>query len=101
MIEMEVDVIHSYSSYPDVVDESSIGTDEFGPHVALADHASTFMTNLDLDTSEVDLIDLTFLVTKDESHSINNLEPIISLSLTHLDLIDWSIQDQQPTLPSF
>ena len=59
------------------------------------------MTNLDLGTSEVDLIDLTFLITRDDCHHIHNLESIISLSLTHLNLIDWSIQDQQPTFPSF
>ena len=98
---MEIDVIHSFSSQPNVADESSVRTNESNPHIALVDHASTSMMNLDPDTSEVNLIDLTFLVTRDESHSINNLEPTISLSLTHPDLIDWSLQDQQPTLPSF
>ena len=78
-IDMEVDVIHSFSSQPDMVDESSVGTDESNPHVALADHASTFMMNLDPDTQEFNLIDLTFLVTRDESHHIHNLEPTISL----------------------
>ena len=99
MIDMEVDVIHSYSSQLDVVDESSIGNDKFGPHVALVDYASSSMTNLDPGTSKVDLIDLTFLVTRDDSYHIHNLEPIISLSLVHPDLIDWSIQDQPPIFP--
>ena len=84
-----------------MVNKSSVGTDESSPHIALADHASTSMMNPNHDTSEVDLIDSTLLVTKYDSHSIYNLEPTISLSLAHLDLIDWSIWDQQPTLPSF
>ena len=92
-IDMEVNVVHSYSSQLDVVDKSSVGTDESNPHIALVDHASTSMTNLNPNTSEVNLIDSTFLVTRDDSNSIYNLEPTISLSLTHLDLIDWSIQD--------
>ena len=101
IIDMEIDVIHSFSSQPNVADESSVRTDESNPHIALADHASASMTTVDPDSSEVDLIDSTFLVTRDESHSIKNLEPTTSLSLTHPDLIDWSLQDQQPTLPSF
>ena len=78
-----------------------MGTNESNPHVVLVDHASPSMMNPDPDASEVDLIDSTFLVTRDDSHSINNLEPTISLSLAHPDLIDWSIQAQQPTFPSF
>ena len=31
MIDMEVDVIQSYSIQPNVVDESSVGTNESGP----------------------------------------------------------------------
>ena len=98
---MEVDVIHSYSSQHDVVDKSSVGTDESDPHVALVDYVSPSMMNLDPNTSKVDLIDSTLLITKDDSHHIHNPELTISLSLAHPDLIDWSIEDQQPTLPSF
>ena len=98
---MEIDVIHSYSSQPDIVDESSVGTDESNPHVTLVDHASYSMMNPNPDSPKVDLIDSTFLVTRDDSHHVQNLEPAIPLSLTHPDLIDWSIQDQQPILPSF
>ena len=95
-IDVEVDVIHSCSSQPDVADESSVGTDKSNPHIALTNHASTSMANPDLDASEVNLIDSTFLFTRDDSHHIHNLEPTISLSLTYLDLIDWSIQYQHP-----
>ena len=98
---MEIDVIHSYSSQLDVVNESSVGTNESNPHISLVDYASPSMMNLDPGTSKVDLIDSTILVTRDDPHHIHNLEPTISLSLAYPDLIDWSIQDQQPTLPSF
>ena len=101
MIDMEVDGTHAYSSQPDIVDESRVGTNESDPHIILVDYASPSTMNLDHGTSEDDLIDSTFLITRDKSHHIHNLEPTISLSLTHLDLIDWSIQDQQPTFPSF
>ena len=79
MIDMEVDVIHSYSSQPDIVNESSVGTDESNPHIALVDHGSTSMMNPNPSTSKFNLIYSTFLVTRDDSQSIHNLEPTISL----------------------
>ena len=78
---MEVDVIHMY--------------------ISLVDHVGPSMPSLDLDAFGAYFIGSTSLVTKDDSYHIHNLELVISLSLAHLDLIDWSIQDQQPTLPSF
>ena len=50
-IDMEIDVIHSFSSQPNVADESSVGTDESNPHIALVDHVGASMTTLDPDTS--------------------------------------------------
>ena len=98
---MEVNVIHTYSAQPNIVDESCIGFDELNPHIALEDHIGPSMPNLDLDTFGAYSIGSTSLITQDDTYCINNLEPVISLSLAHPDLIDWSIQDQIPTLPSF
>ena len=94
MINMEVDVIHAYSGQSDVVNESRVGADEFDSHIALVNYASSSMTNLDPNISGVDLIDSTFLITRDDFNHIHNLEPAILLLLTHPNLIDWSIQDQ-------
>lgn len=48
--ELGVDVIHTYATQPNVVEESSIGSNEFGLQIALVDHAgpSRSIPNLDL-----------------------------------------------------
>lgn len=98
---MDVDVIHTYSDQPDVVDESCVGCDEFNPRIALVDHVGPSLSNLDLDTFGAYPIGSTSLVTRDDIPHINHLEPVILISLMHSDLIDWSSQDQRPILPSF
>lgn len=101
IVDMDVDMIHTYSDQPNIVDESYIGSNDFNPHIALMDHIGPSMTNLDLDTFGAYPIESTSLVIRDDIPHINHLEPVVSLSLMHSDLIDWSTQDQRPILPSF
>ena len=88
---MEVDVIHTYIAQPNIFDESSVGYDELDSCIALVAHTGPSMPNLDLDTFGAYSIGLTSLFTRDNTYHINNLEPVISLSLAHPDLIDWSV----------
>lgn len=54
------------------------------------DDSSLVRKNLDLGSLRSNLIDSNFLVTKDETIHIHNLELVIDLPLVHPDLIDWS-----------
>ena len=101
MIDMEVNVIHSYSSQLDVVDDSSVGTNESNPRISLADHASSFRAYPNLDLFGDLLTGSESLVIEDDSFLTNNLESSTSLPLVYLDLFDWSIQNEKNDLPSF
>ena len=50
-MDMEVDVIHTYSAQPNVVDDSCIRPNKLNLHTALVDHVGPSMSN-DLDTLE-------------------------------------------------
>lgn len=86
--ELGLDFIHAYATQPNVVEESSIGSDKFGLQNALVDHVgpSRFVPNLD--SFVMFTIGSTSHVTGDDSFHIKNLEASTSLSLIHLDLID-------------
>ena len=59
------------------------------------------MNYLDLDSFRDFPIGLTSLITRDNSSNINNLKASTFLSPMHCDLIDQSIKNQRPKLPSF
>ena len=90
-MDMEVDVIHTYSVQPDVVDDSHVGLDELDSHITLVDHVGSSMQNLDLYTFGTYSIGSISLITKDDIYHVNNLEPTTLISLMRSDLIDWSI----------
>ena len=91
MVDMEVNVIHTYSAQLDVVNESHIGSEELDSHIALVDHVGPSTMSLDLDSFGAFSIGSSSLVTKDNIYHVNNLEPSTLLSLLQPDLIDWSI----------
>lgn len=99
--ELGVDVIHAYATQPNVVEDSRIGSDEFGSKNALVDHVGPSSSILDMDSFAMLTIGLTLHVTRDDSFHINNLEASTSLSLIYPDLIDWSVQNQRPKIQSF
>ena len=86
-----MDVIHTYATQPDIVDESHVGSDGLDSHIALVDHVDPSKMNFDLDSFEAFSIGSTSPVTKDDIFHVNNLEASTSLSLLHPNLIDWSI----------
>ena len=47
-MDIEVDVIHTYSFQPNVVNKSHIGLDRLESHIALVDHIGPSTINLDL-----------------------------------------------------
>ena len=100
-VDMDVDVIHTYSSQIEVVDESYVGSDGLDFHITLVDHAGPSTINLDLYSFGAFSIGSTSLITRAYVFHINNLEASTSLSLLLPYLIEWSIQDQRPELPSF
>ena len=97
---MDVDVVHTYSSQPKLVNESHVGLDDLNSHVALVDNSSLVRMNLDLGSLGSYLIDFESSITRDIIH-IHNLEPVIDLSLVHPDLIDWSQRNQEPEILTF
>lgn len=97
--ELGVDVIHVYATQANIVEESSLGSDEFGSKTTIVDHTDPSRSIFDLDAFGNFTIGSTSHVTRDDSFRINNLEASTSLSLIHPDLIDWSAQRSK--LPSF
>lgn len=65
------------------------------------DHASPSRSIPDLDSFATFTTGSTLHVTRDDSFHIKNLEASTSLSLIHLDLIDWSVQHQRSKISSF
>ena len=99
--ELGVDVVHAYVTQPNVVDESCIESNELDSKISLVDYANPSMNYLDLDSFRDFPIGSTSLITKDNSSHINNLKASTFLSPMHCDLIDQSIKNQRPNLPSF
>lgn len=99
--ELGVDVIHTYATKPNVVDKSSIGSNEFGSQYAFMDHTSPSRSISDLDSFATFTIGSPSHVTRDDCFHINNLKVSTSLLLVHPDLIDWSIQNERPEIQSF
>ena len=89
--ELGVDVIHAYVTQPNVVDESSIGSDKFGSQFVLVDHVDLSRHPLDLVSFGAFSIGSTSLITRDNFFHINNLEASTLLSPLHPNIIDWSI----------
>ena len=100
-VDLDMDVVHAYSSQPDVTDESCVRLEDWNPHVALVDDSSLARINSDLDTLEGNLTDSNSTVTRDDTTYILNLEPVINLPLVHPNLIDWSQRYQEPQLLTF
>lgn len=99
--ELGVYFIHVYATQSNVVDESSLGHDEFGSQFSLVDHVGPSRYIPNLDSFGVFPIGLTFCITINNSFHIDNLKSSTSLSLIHPNLIIWSAQHQRPKLPSF
>lgn len=99
--EVGVDVVHTYTNQTNVFDESFIGFDESNSQLSLVDHVDSLRSNSNLGIFKDFPIGPNSLVTIDDSFHINNMEPSTFLSLVHSNLIDWSIQNQRPELPSF
>lgn len=89
-VDMDVYVIHSYSFQPNIADESHVGLEDLNSHVSLMDDSSLVRINLDLGSLGSYLMDSDFLVKRDETIHIHNLELDIGLPLVHPNLIDWS-----------
>ena len=89
-MDLEIDVIQSYSAQPDVVDKSSVGLADWTPWIALVDDTSLGRTTLDSGILEGDLMNSEYMVTRNDTHHIHNIEPVIDLPIVHRDLIDWS-----------
>ena len=87
IVDMEIDVIHTYSTQLDVVDEPRVESNELDSHISLVDHVGPSMKNLDFDAFEAYSIGSTSLVTRDDIYHINNLGLATLLSLMHQDLI--------------
>ena len=87
---MDVDVIHTYSSQPEIVNESHVGLEDLNPQVALVDDSSLVRTNIDLGNLQGYLKNSNSSVTIDDIIHIYNLELFIDLPLVHPNLIDWS-----------
>ena len=96
-----IDVIQAYNTQPDIVDEPSVGLEDWTPRIALVDDTSLGRTNPDLGTLEGNLINSKYMVTKNDTHHIHNVEPVIDLSLVNRHLIDWSQISQEPQLLTF
>lgn len=88
--ELGVDFIHAYSTQPNVVEESSLGSDNFGSQTTLlVDHNGPSRPIPDLGSFGTFPMGSTSHVTRDDSFHIKNLKSSTSLSLLHLDLINW------------
>ena len=100
IVDMDVDVVHRYSSQLELVDESCVGLEDLYSHVALVDDSLLVRTNPNLGSFGSYLIDFDSLVTRDIIH-VHNLGLVIDLPLIHPNLIDWSQCYQEPKLLTF
>ena len=96
-IDMDIDVVHTYSSQPKLVDDSCVGLDDLNSHVTLVDNSLLARMNPNLGSLGSYLIDSNSLVSRDIIH-IHNLELVIDLPLVHLDLIHWSQCIHEPEI---
>ena len=96
-----MDVINAYTTQPNVVKWSSVGSDEFDSRHVSMDHASPSRSIPELDSFVTFSIGSNSQVTRDDSFHVNHIETSSSLSLIHPDLIDWSLQNQRPEIRSF
>lgn len=92
--EVGVDIVYSQNNQTNVVDKSFVGFDKLDSQLALVDHTNTLRPHSTLGTFEDFPIGPNFLVTRDNSFHIDNLDSSTLLSLVHLDLINWSIHSQ-------
>ena len=97
---MDIDIVHTYSSQPELVENSCVGSDDLNSHVTLVDDYSLIRMNPYLDSLGSYLIDSDSFVTRDIIH-IHNLEQVIDLPLVHYKLIDWSQCHQEPKILTF
>ena len=96
-VDMDIDIVHTYSSQHDLFDDSCVGSDDLNSHVTLVDDSLLVRTNLNLGSLGSYLTDSNSLVTRDIIH-IHNLEPFIDLPLVHPNLIDWSQCNHKPEI---
>ena len=97
---MDIDFVHTYSSQPELINESHVGLEDLNSHVALVDNFLLVRMNPNLGSLGSYLTDSNSLVTRDIIH-IHNLEPVIDLPLVHPNLIDWSQHNKEPKLLKF
>ena len=82
IVDMDVDVVHTYSSQLEVANESHVGIEDLNSHVALVDDSLLVRMNPNLGTLGGYLMDPNSSVTRDIVH-IHNLELVINLPLVH------------------
>ena len=99
-VDIDVDVVHTYSSQPKLVNESCVGLEDLSLHVSLVDDSSLVRMNLDLGSLGSYLTDFESLVTRDIIH-IHNLESVTDLPFVHPNLIDWSQCNQELEILTF
>ena len=97
---MVFDVVHTYSSQPELVNDSCVGIDDLNSHITLVDDSLLVRMNPDLGSLGSYLKHLESSNTRDIIH-IHNLEAVIDLPLVHLDLIYWSLCNQELDLLTF
>ena len=99
-VDMDIDFVYTYSSQPDLVNDSCLGSDDLNSHVSLVDDSLLVRMNPNLGSLGSYLIDSNSSFTRDIIH-IHILEPVIDLPLVHLDLIYWSLCNQELDLLTF
>lgn len=97
---MDIGIVHTYSSKPELVVDSCVGSNDLNSHITLVDDSFLVRKNPDLGSLGSYLTNSDSLVTRDIIH-IHNLEPIIDLPLVHPDLIDWSQHNHKLELLMF
>lgn len=91
----------SYNSQPKLANESCVGLEDWNPCVALVDGSFLVRPNLDLGNLQEYLTNSKFVITRDDTIYIHNIEPVIDLPLSNPHLIDWSQHYQEPHLLTF
>lgn len=71
--ELGLNVVHAYATQPNVVEESTLGLDEFGKKTALVDCVVSSMPISNLNSFATFIIGSTSHVTRDDSFHINNI----------------------------
>ena len=79
-VDMNIDVVHTYSSQPKLVNESCVGLQDLNLHVTLVNNSFLVRMNPNLGSLGSYLIDSSPSVNKDIIH-IQNLEPVIDYLL--------------------